>query len=261
MVEITAQSLGRAGDASAAPQDAPPQPQPPLPTDLPPSTGLSEAADLPAPPIASPHRERPQLAVGPDTGIDSEALTQSTVASPQELADSATLAGGAGFEPGPSEMQAPPLPADPAQVWQSESSRRVSQFGLVVTLGLFGLIAATVAFVQFARSWSSSAEPPLAAADTNAPADDSPGPTVARKRQQPAHRQVQSSAERRKPSLRQPPIRQRSRKRPTARMAKRSRSMLRTGPVLTGPAQPIRLLRRRLRPLLSRPLPSTRRWY
>src|SRR5690606_18513525 len=121
------------------------------------------------------------------------ALTQSTVASPQELADSATLAAGAGFEPGPSEMGAPPLPADPAQVWQSESSRRVSQFGLVLTLGLFGLIAATVAFVQFARSWSSSAESPLAAAgqadpigelpttaaDTDPAPNDSPTPSPA----------------------------------------------------------------------------------
>lgn len=123
--------------------------------------------DLPAPPVAAPHRRQPQLAIGPDTGIDSEALTQSAVAAPHDLASSQS--GGVGFDPGAAELEAPPLPADPAQVWQSETSRRVSQFGLVLTLGLFGLIAATVAFVQFARSWNQATDPTLAVA---APSSD-----------------------------------------------------------------------------------------
>lgn len=154
MVEITAQALEPSGSAESLPPAA--------------STSAQAAPpDLPTPPVAAPHHGQPHLAVGPDTGIDSEALTQSAVASPQELAS------GVGFDAA-AELEAPPLPADPAQVWQSESSRRVSQFGLVLTLGLFGLIAATVAFVQFARTWNRPAAPATAAAEPSEPGDELP---------------------------------------------------------------------------------------
>jgi hypothetical protein len=142
----------------------------------------------PAQQLPQPPPERPHLAVGHETGIDSEALTQSAVAFPQGLdasydddpysspipddADDPysprltdVLAGAGAIDP-------THLPADPAQVWQSEASRRVSQLGWIITLGLFGLITAAVAFVQFARSWSGpaaqitaqagDAQPPLA---------------------------------------------------------------------------------------------------
>ena len=160
MVEITAQALGQSNAGEVTPPADVPPPQP------------APSADFPAPHVATPHRKPAHLAVGPDTGIDSEALTQSTVASPHELASDHS--GGVGFEPAAAEIEAPPLPADPAQVWQSPSSRRVSQFGLVLTLGLFGLIAATVAFVQFARSWSRPAEPAVAAGQAEPGAEPAP---------------------------------------------------------------------------------------
>lgn len=119
-----------------------------------------------------------RMAVGNASGIDSEALTQSSIADPDDLA-APPIPGGNAFQssqspgnpgnPGnPGEPGDPgdpatggnldgstaDLPVDPSAVWQSESSRRTSQLALVVMLAIFGLVAATVGFIQFARSFT-----------------------------------------------------------------------------------------------------------
>jgi hypothetical protein len=162
MVEITAESIisPSSGKRSAAEAVAPAI-----------APGARTVPEAPMPPATPAPRAR--LSIGHETGIDSEAITQSSIASPHDLDDlgrsgpvasdlyGSGLDGGDLFQDQVSGglLGAPLSPADPAQVWQSESSRQVSQLALVVTLGLFGLIAATVAFAQFARSWSRSADP------------------------------------------------------------------------------------------------------
>jgi len=118
--------------------------------------------NLAGPPPAPRDHDR-HLAVGDSTGIDSEALTQSSIADPDEIA-TPSVANGTAFQssqpPGNStvdpHLDAPvaDLPVDPSAVWQSESSRRTSQMALVAMLAIFGLIAATVGFIQFARSFT-----------------------------------------------------------------------------------------------------------
>lgn len=125
-----------------------------------------KVSELAGPP-PSPRDNGRRLAVGDSTGIDSEALTQSSIADPDDLA-APPIAGGTAFQPGQSpgnslgnsvadanlDGSAADLPVDPSAVWQSESSRRTSQLVLVVMLAIFGLIAATVGFIQFARSFA-----------------------------------------------------------------------------------------------------------
>lgn len=110
-----------------------------------------------------PQRENGRrMAVGDSTGIDSEALTQSSITDPQDLGVP-PVADGTAFQPSQTPVNsagetdgdgsAADLPVDPSAVWQSQSSRRISQMALIVMLSLFGLIAATVGFIQFARSF------------------------------------------------------------------------------------------------------------
>ena len=120
------------------------------------------ASNLADPPSPLPSRDNAHhLAVGDSAGVDSEALTQSSIADPDDLA-TPPVATGAAFQPGNSALDAnldapaADLPVDPSAVWQSESSRRTSQMALVVMLAIFGLIAATVGFIQFARSFTTN---------------------------------------------------------------------------------------------------------
>jgi hypothetical protein len=116
------------------------------------------ADELAGPPLPSPAGGR-RLDIGDASGIDSEALTQSSVTDPDDLA-APPVACGTAFHPesaatdGNSYGSASDLPADPSSVWQSQSSRRTSQLVMVVMLAVFGLVAATVGFVQFARSFT-----------------------------------------------------------------------------------------------------------
>lgn len=123
-----------------------------------------DASELAGPPPSlSPRDNGRRLAVGDSTGIDSEALTQSSITDPDDLA-APPIVGGTAFQSGQSpgnsaadanlDGSAADLPVDPSAVWQSESSRRVSQLALVVMLAIFGLIAATIGFIQFARSFA-----------------------------------------------------------------------------------------------------------
>lgn len=123
---------------------------------------LASLNDLAGPPLPTSDA-RHRLAVGDQSGVDSEALTQSSVTNPGDLA-APPVAGGTAFQPvetsvvsaaaGSLDGAAAGLPVDPSSVWQSESSRRTSQLALVVMLAVFGLVAATVGFIQFARSFT-----------------------------------------------------------------------------------------------------------
>lgn len=102
-----------------------------------------------------------RLDIGKLPGIDSEAITQSSIANPDELTappvDSRTAFQSAQTPTDPPmDGAASDLPADPSAVWQSEASRRTSQLALVAMLALFGLAAATIGFIQFARSFTRS---------------------------------------------------------------------------------------------------------
>jgi len=136
-----------------------PRPVPPakhVPAEL---AGPNDLAGPPLPTSDAGHR----LAVGDQSGIDSEALTQSSVTNPDDLA-APPVAGGTAFQSGETSGDAAAagsldgpaahLPVDPSSVWQSASSRRTSQLALVVMLAVFGLVAATVGFIQFARSFT-----------------------------------------------------------------------------------------------------------
>jgi hypothetical protein len=109
----------------------------------------------------STHSLGNRLDVGNPSGIDSEAITQSSIANPDELA-APPVDSGTAFQSGqtpidpPMDGTASDLPADPSAVWQSQSSRRTSQLALVAMLALFGLVAATIGFIQFARSFTRS---------------------------------------------------------------------------------------------------------
>jgi len=168
MVEI------KADDPPVAATDAPTATKPATPIGR-----LNDKAS-PAPPVvttadaAKGHTDRPsqietagRLAVGDEAGIDSGALTQSSVATADDFAPppQSGAAFSAALNAGPNAPESPEtaidrpldpvsLPADPSIIWQSTSSRRFSQFSFVVTLAVFGLIVATVAFIQFARSYS-----------------------------------------------------------------------------------------------------------
>jgi len=134
---------------------------PPLTTHMPPQA------------VSPPERK---LSVGDRAGIDSEALTQSSVTTPDELA-MPPASEGAEFQPsdwdrndhsalapvaGTAAATPVQLPVDPSSIWQSASSRKVSQLALVITLAGFGLIAATVGFIQFARSFTPDQGPVVA---------------------------------------------------------------------------------------------------
>lgn len=127
------------------------------------SSNSPETHDLAGPPSTSVAAGR-RLAIGDTSGIDSEALTQSSITNPADLA-APPVADGNAFQSAPAGMgaaiagterdaAAADLPVDPSAVWQSPSSRRTSQLALVVMLAVFGLVAATVGFIQFARSFT-----------------------------------------------------------------------------------------------------------
>ena len=161
------------------PDDHPAASSPPhTPTEAAMAIGHSVDKASPPPPAEAPpgaatrHSDRQaqvaaagRLAVGDETDIDSGALTQSSVATANDFAfppqtgaafSDASTAGQNGPEANQTAiaqgLDPVSLPADPSNIWQSTSSRRFSQFSLVVTLAIFGLVVATVAFVQFARS-------------------------------------------------------------------------------------------------------------
>jgi hypothetical protein len=121
------------------------------------SRASAETASPGLPPTTHPPAHR--LDIGNRTGIDSEAITQSSIADPDELA-APPVDSGTAFQAGQTPLDRPldgpasDLPADPSAVWQSESSRRTSQLALVAMLALFGLAAATIGFIQFARSFT-----------------------------------------------------------------------------------------------------------
>jgi len=165
---------------------------------LPAATSAQRRGSLPSqrglPPQAEsiPHAETSperKLSVGDRAGIDSEALTQSSITTPDDLAPVAT-AEGAEFQPidwdetghSPGSVAATAaatpvqLPVDPSSIWQSASSRRVSQLALVITLAGFGLIAATVGFIQFARSFTQNQGSVVALADSPPSQDDAVSP-------------------------------------------------------------------------------------
>ncbi|TVQ02686.1 MAG: hypothetical protein EA381_02700 [Planctomycetaceae bacterium] len=109
---------------------------------------------------------RRRLRLGDSTAVDSEALTQSEVVDAGELAPGQTAerpfdappnkrsGGGRGSS---GDLEPPRLPTasatDPDRAWQSDSSRRISQLGLVVLLAVFGLIGCGIAFAFFVRSY------------------------------------------------------------------------------------------------------------
>jgi len=121
---------------------------------------IQPSDELAGPPLPSTEVGR-RLAVGDQSGIDSEALTQSSITNPDDLA-APPVAGGTAFQSDASAAEAnldglaADLPIDPSNVWQSATSRRTSQLALVVMLAIFGLVAATVGFIQFARSFTST---------------------------------------------------------------------------------------------------------
>jgi len=144
---------------------------------------LAGPSDLAGPPLPTSEAER-RLAVGDQSGIDSQALTQSSVTSADDLT-APPVAGGTAFQSGETsgvsvadgslDGPAAHLPVDPSSVWQSASSRRTSQLALVVMLAVFGLVAATVGFIQFARSFTR----------TNSVAQNSTDPAVLSVAEQP----------------------------------------------------------------------------
>jgi len=171
------------------------------------NVGVNELA---GPPLH--HRDGGRrLAVGNASGIDSEALTQSSITDPGDLV-APPIAAGTAFQSeqlpdnGNAASTTADLPVDPSTVWQSRSSRRTSQIAMVVMLAVFGLVAATVGFIQFARSFTrtvadgntveqndfdpepqspeltetlpEASVPPAAPLDTQTPQVDSPDPEL-----------------------------------------------------------------------------------
>ena len=109
-----------------------------------------------------------RLRLGDSAAVDSEALTQSEVVDASELAPGQTTerpfdappnkrSGGGAGRGSAGDLKPPRLPSgspnDPDRAWQSDSSRRISQLGLVVLLAVFGLIGCGIAFAFFVRSY------------------------------------------------------------------------------------------------------------
>lgn len=113
-----------------------------------------------------------QLALGSEAGVDSEALTRSKIDLSESLGVAPPPTGGdlAGDHPDDvsstewdtDDPERPRLPSsldvEASEVWQSETSRRASQLGLVVTLGIFGLLVAVIGFVQFVRTYTQGSQ-------------------------------------------------------------------------------------------------------
>lgn len=174
------------------------------------SAASQPTADQPTRSVAGettpPQSDQRRLHLGHAEAVDSEALTQSEVVTAVELATdnltpSATDALTSPRDPelaaenqrgrGPAARgtvsdSTPPrlpasLPADPARAWQSDSSRWVSQLGLVILLAVFGLIGTGIAFAYFVKSYLGKAAtvaqtnptdlPPVSASPDNHEAD------------------------------------------------------------------------------------------
>ena len=105
-----------------------------------------------------PPTTSPQVAIG-NASVDSQALTEESIDAGEEPSDPAAVP--SGFEN--VEGTAPPIEDSPIAPpvhpeWQSETTQRSRQIGLIVALSACSLLGAVLMFGWFIRSWNQGRE-------------------------------------------------------------------------------------------------------